>query len=160
MELNGIDEEKLVISRHEHNNSTWIMLPTKVNKEGNTLEATTDSLSIFAVSSHSGNSSGHIHNNTAEIYNNSSHDHADKEFMPISVSFTGPGNTKIALELESRNSPDSTLPESPIKLFRIDARNLSYNKVNIEVAYPDSGLDGANENNLSIFHYHRFSYAL
>lgn len=42
MELNGTDEDKLLIYRHEHNNSTWIMLPTKVNKEGNTLEATTD----------------------------------------------------------------------------------------------------------------------
>ncbi|NJD54618.1 MAG: hypothetical protein FIB07_17370 [Candidatus Methanoperedens sp.] len=153
MELNGIDEEELVIFRHEHNNSTWIMLPTKVNKEGKTLEATTDSLSLFAVSSHSGNSSAHNHNNTSEIDGNTSHDHADKELMPISVSFTGPGNTKIALELDSRNSSNAPLPGRPIKFFRINARNLSYNKVNIEVAYPDSGLNGADENNLSIFHY-------
>ncbi len=153
MELKGIDEEKLVISRHEHNNSTWIMLPTKVNKEGNTLEATTDSLSLFAVSSHPDNTSSHSHNDTAEIDNNTSHDHENKESLPILVSFTGPGNTKIALELDSRNSPDSPLPASPIKFFRIDARNLSYNKVNIEVAYPDTGLNGTDENNLSIFHY-------
>ncbi len=153
MELNGTDEEKLVISRHEHNNSTWIMLPTKVNKEGNTLEAATDSVSLFAVSSHSGNSSSHSHNNTAEIDNNSSHEHTDNETMLISVSFSGPGNIKIALELDSRNGSDSPLPGSPVKFFRIDARNLSYTKVNIEVAYPDSILNGANENNLSIFHY-------
>ncbi len=153
MELNGTDEEKLVISRHEHSNSTWIMLPTKVNKEGNTLETTTDSLSLFAISSHSGNSSDHIHNNTAEIINSSSHNHMDNETKPISVSFIGPDNTKIILELDSRNSPDSPFPGSPIKFFRIDAGNLSYNKVNIELAYTDQRLNGTDENNLSIFHY-------
>ncbi len=153
MELNGIDEEELVISRHEYNNSTWIMLPTKVNKERNTLEATTDSLSLFAVSSHSENSSTHTHNGTAETDDSGTHNHDNKETMPISVSFIGSGNTEIALGLDSRNSPDSPLPAIPIKLFRIDARNLSYNKVNIEVAYPDSDLNGTDENNLSIFHY-------
>ncbi|CAG1005080.1 hypothetical protein METP1_03209 [Methanosarcinales archaeon] len=153
MELEGMDEDKLVISQHEHNNSTWIMLPTIVNKEGNTLETTTDSLSLFAISSHSGNSSEHIYNNTAEIINNSSHNHMDNETKPISVSFIGSGNTKIALELDSRNIPDSPLPGSPIKFFRIDARNLSYYKVNIEVAYPDTELNGTDENNLSILHY-------
>lgn len=143
MELKDTDEEKLMIFRHEHNNSTWVMLPTKVNKEGNTLETTTDFLSLFAISSRSENSSAH----------------ADKELMPISVSFTGPGNTKIVLELDSKNSFNAPLPGSPIKFFRIDSINLSYDKVNIEVAYSDSELNGTDENNLSIFHYSNSTWA-
>ncbi|NJD54580.1 MAG: hypothetical protein FIB07_17180 [Candidatus Methanoperedens sp.] len=153
MEIKDTDEEKLMIFRHEHNNSTWVVLPTKVNTERNTLEATTDSFSLFAVSSHFENSSVHNHNSTSEIDNNTSHDHADKELMPISVSFTGPGNTKIILELDSRNSSNAPLPGSPIKFFRIYAINLSYDKVNMEIAYSDSELNGTDENNLSIFHY-------
>lgn len=50
MELNGTDEGHLAVFRYETNSSTWIMLPTEVNREDNTLRASMDSLYLFAVS--------------------------------------------------------------------------------------------------------------
>ncbi len=150
MDIKGTDEEKLAIFRYEANNSTWVMLPTNVNKEENILNASVNSLSLFAVSSHSENTSAHIHNDTAQA--GKSHNCENVEDEPISASFIS-GESKLTLEIESDNTSDSSPPGSLIKFFSISARNFSYSGVSIKAGYNDAVLKGANESSLSILHY-------
>ncbi|MCX9075913.1 MAG: S-layer protein domain-containing protein [Candidatus Methanoperedens sp.] len=153
MELKGVDEGNLAVFRYESSNSTWIMLPTEVNKEDNTLRVSVDSLSLFAVSSHSENTTAHSRNDTSQMDDSISHNCTEMEDGTLSASFITTGNGEITLEVESENSSSSSLPGNPIKFFRIGAGNLSYNKVDMEIIYSDAVLNRANESNLSIIHY-------
>lgn len=149
MDLNGIDERNLTLFIYE--NSTWIRLPTDVNEEENILNASANSLSLFAVSSHSEETSEHIHNTTAQTVK--SHEGKDMGDETISASFVGREKAEIILELNSNDMPDSSPPGSPVKFFSISARNFSYSGVNIKVTYIDSEFGKVNESNLSIIHY-------
>ncbi|WP_218837886.1 S-layer protein domain-containing protein [Candidatus Methanoperedens nitratireducens] len=153
MELNGTDEGHLAVFRYETNSSTWTMLPTEVNREDNTLRASMDSLSLFAVSSHSENTTAHTHNDTSRMEDSIPHNCTEMNDRSLSASFIAPEKVEITLEVESENSSDSSLPGYPIKFFRIGARNLSYSRVDVEVVYSDAVLNGTNESNLSISHY-------
>lgn len=152
MDIKGTDEEDLAIFRYEASSSTWIMLPTEVNKEDNTLRASSNFLSLFAVSSHPENNATHTHD-TSQTDSSDSHSCTDMGDRSLSASLTLPGEGEITLEIESENSSDSSLPGDPIKFFRIGARNLFYSRVDIELVYSDAVLNGVNESNLSISHY-------
>lgn len=149
MDLNGIDERKLTFFIYE--NSTWIMLPTDVNEEENILNASANSPSLFAATSHSENTSEHIHNDTAQA--GKSHEYKDMGDETISASFVGREKAEFTLEMNSNNIPDSSPPGSPVKFFSISASNFSYSGVNIKVAYNDAEFAEANESDLSIIHY-------
>lgn len=149
MDLNGINEKNLSLFIYE--NSTWVKLPTNVNEEDNILNASARSLSLFAISSHSENTSEHIHNDTVQTVK--SHDGEEMGDETISASFIGKEKTEFTLEVNSNDMPDSPAPGSPVKFFSISARNFSYSGVNIKVIYNDAEFAKVNESNLSIIHY-------
>lgn len=149
MDLNGVNERNLSLFIYE--NSTWVKLPTDVNEEENILNASARSLSLFAISSHSENTSEHIHN--ATVQTEKSHECEEMGDETISASFIGREKTELTLEVNSNDMPDSSPPESPVKFFSISARNYSYSGVNIKVTYNDAEFAKVNESNLSIIHY-------
>ncbi|MFQ6118938.1 MAG: DNRLRE domain-containing protein, partial [Methanosarcinales archaeon] len=62
-------------------------------------------------------------------------------------------NAVIKLDKYANNPEPSNPPGTSIKYVKVNATNVSYEKVEISISYTDAELGGLNENNLKILHY-------